>query len=129
MGSHVDDSEDDHDHPVVSFSLGRSAVFVVGTLDRDEKPVPVLLRSGDVMLLSGDARMCYHGIAAILPGHVPLPDSLTSSHQLNAIPLLQCSAVPAEDLSRVETFLSENRINANVRQVLRTGCVKLQMKS
>jgi hypothetical protein len=73
MGAHIDCSEDDHEHPVVSISLGLPAVFLVGTSDREEAPVPVLLRPGDVMLLSGEARLCYHGIAGICPQPVPLP--------------------------------------------------------
>ena len=73
MGAHVDDSEDDEKNPVVSISLGLPAIFLVGTSCREEEPVPVLLRPGDVMMLSGNSRLCFHGVAGILPSPVPLP--------------------------------------------------------
>ncbi len=67
MGGHRDDSELDVTKPVVSFSLGLPAVFLIGGKTRDEGPVvPLLLRPGDVMLLGGDSRLNYHGVARIL---------------------------------------------------------------
>ncbi len=37
-------------------SLGRSAIFLIGGRTKFIKPVPILLRSGDIMVMSG--RVC-----------------------------------------------------------------------
>ena len=49
----------DHD-PLCS--LGCAAVFLIGGLTRDDPPTPILLRSGDIVVMSGPAcRRAYHG--------------------------------------------------------------------
>jgi DNA oxidative demethylase len=68
MGSHVDRDEVDFSAPVVSVSLGDDAVFHVGGLARSDPKSRVTLRSGDVLLFGGPARLCHHGIDRVLPG-------------------------------------------------------------
>jgi DNA oxidative demethylase len=68
MGSHVDRDEADVTAPVVSVSLGDDAVFHVGGLARSDPKSRVTLRSGDVLLFGGPARLCHHGIDRVLPG-------------------------------------------------------------
>ncbi len=68
MGLHVDRDEETLDAPVVSVSLGDDAWFRIGGLDRRDKTERVLLRSGDVFVMGGSARLAYHGIDRILPG-------------------------------------------------------------
>lgn len=68
MGSHVDRDEADLTAPVVSVSLGDDAVFHIGGLSRTDPKSRVTLRSGDVLLFGGPARLCYHGIDRVLPG-------------------------------------------------------------
>ena len=68
MGSHVDRDEADFTAPVVSVSLGDDAVFHVGGLSRTDPKSRVTLRSGDVLLFGGPARLCHHGIDRVLPG-------------------------------------------------------------
>lgn len=42
--------------------LGCAAVFLIGGLTRDDPPTPILLRSGDVVVMSGPVcRRAYHG--------------------------------------------------------------------
>jgi len=42
--------------------LGQAAVFLMGGLSRDERAVPILLRSGDVLIMSGPrCRRAFHG--------------------------------------------------------------------
>ena len=53
---------------MVSVSLGDSAVFRVGGLTRKDPTHAFELKSGDVVVLSGDDRLAYHGIDRILPG-------------------------------------------------------------
>ena len=57
--------------PIVSVSLGDEARFVVGGLSRREPTVPVMLKSGDVIVMGGPSRLRYHGVTRILPGTAP----------------------------------------------------------
>ena len=68
MGLHQDKDEEDFAAPVVSVSLVDSAVFRVGGLARKDPTHAFELKSGDVVVLSGDDRLAYHGIDRILPG-------------------------------------------------------------
>ncbi|KAG9123859.1 hypothetical protein FRC07_013721 [Ceratobasidium sp. 392] len=59
---HVDRSEISSTTPLVSISLGNAAIFLIGGKSRDIEPVPILLRSGDVVIMSGPGcRRAYHG--------------------------------------------------------------------
>ena len=68
MGLHQDKDEEDFAAPVVSVSLGDSAIFRVGGLSRKEETRALELKSGDVVVLGGDDRLAFHGIDRILPG-------------------------------------------------------------
>lgn len=68
MGSHRDADEADFAAPVVSVSLGDDAVFHVGGTQRSHTKQRFVLKSGDVVVLGGEARLAYHGIDRILPG-------------------------------------------------------------
>jgi alkylated DNA repair protein (DNA oxidative demethylase) len=68
MGLHQDKDEDDFAAPVLSVSLGDSAVFRVGGKSRKDPTETFELKSGDVFLLAGDDRLAFHGIDRILPG-------------------------------------------------------------
>jgi len=57
--------------PIVSVSLGDAARFVVGGLSRKDPTNPMILRSGDVLVMGGPSRLRYHGITRILPGTAP----------------------------------------------------------
>jgi DNA oxidative demethylase len=57
--------------PIVSVSLGDEARFVVGGLSRREPTFPVMLKSGDVIVMGGPSRLRYHGVTKILPGTAP----------------------------------------------------------
>jgi len=57
--------------PIVSVSIGDSARFVVGGLTRKEPTAPLVLRSGDVVVMGGPSRLRFHGVTRILPGTAP----------------------------------------------------------
>jgi DNA alkylation damage repair protein AlkB len=57
--------------PIVSVSLGDAARFVVGGLSRKDPVNPLMLRSGDVLVMGGPSRLRYHGVTRILPGTAP----------------------------------------------------------
>ncbi len=66
MGLHQDRDEEDFAAPVVSLSLGASCVFRWGGAARGGKTQSLLLASGDALVLAGDARLAYHGVARIV---------------------------------------------------------------
>lgn len=67
MGLHRDDDENEPDAPILSISLGDSAWFRIGGLKRKDPTSRILLKSGDIISMSGPARFIYHGIDRILP--------------------------------------------------------------
>jgi DNA oxidative demethylase len=68
MGLHRDEDEADTAAPVLSVSLGDTALFRLGGLDRKAPTRSFKLASGDIVLLGGDARLAFHGITRIFPG-------------------------------------------------------------
>lgn len=68
MGLHQDRDEQDFDAPVLSLSLGDSAIFRIGGSSRGGKTVSLKLASGDALAFGGEARLAYHGIDRILAG-------------------------------------------------------------
>lgn len=72
MGMHVDRDEYDLGAPIVSISLGDPARFRLGGQTRGGKTHALKLSSGDVVVLAGDARRCYHGVDKIFYGQSTL---------------------------------------------------------
>ncbi len=68
MGLHQDRDEQDFEAPVLSLSLGDTAVFRIGGATRGGKTRSLRLASGDALLFGGEARLAYHGIDRILAG-------------------------------------------------------------
>ncbi len=62
MGLHQDRDEGDFTYPVLSISLGDEALFRIGGTDRRDPTESLWLRSGDVLLMGGAARLAWHGI-------------------------------------------------------------------
>ncbi len=72
MGMHVDRDEYDLNAPIVSISLGDPARYRLGGPKRGGKTHSLKLSSGDVVVLAGEARKCYHGVDKIFYGHSTL---------------------------------------------------------
>jgi alkylated DNA repair protein (DNA oxidative demethylase) len=68
MGLHVDSDEEAWDAPVLSVSLGDTAIFRIGGTLRSDPTRSVRLASGDVCMLGGGARRAYHGVDRIMTG-------------------------------------------------------------
>ena len=68
MGLHQDKDEQDLSAPVMSVSLGDTAVFRVGGTARGGKTETIKLSSGDIVVLGGDGRLAYHGIDRVMGG-------------------------------------------------------------
>ena len=68
MGLHQDRDEEDFAAPVVSISLGDTALFRVGGTTRGGKTQSLKLASGDVLILEGPSRLAFHGIDRVIGG-------------------------------------------------------------
>lgn len=68
MGLHRDEDEEDFSAPVVSISLGDTAIFRIGGTERRGKTETLKLSSGDVLVMGGASRLRYHGIDRVLAG-------------------------------------------------------------
>jgi len=68
MGLHQDRDEEIFDAPVVSVSLGDTAVFRIGGTERSDPTRSFRLASGDVLVMGGKARLAYHGIDRVISG-------------------------------------------------------------
>lgn len=75
MGMHQDRDEQTFEAPVLSLSLGDSCLFRFGGTERKGKTQSVKLQSGDVLRLSGSARLAFHGVDRIYPGTSTLLDA------------------------------------------------------
>jgi len=97
----LDDVEEEFDAPVVSISIGNTAIFLLGGKTRSDPPVAMYLRSGDIVIMGGESRLCYHGVPRIL--HGTLPKEYSEIFDTTYAPVLE--------------YLNSSRININIRQV------------
>lgn len=70
-----------------SCSLGQSAVFLIGGETRSVCPHAILLRSGDIVIMSGPSRTFYHGVPKIVAPSAssPVPSALSQHILLDQI--------------------------------------------
>ncbi len=71
MGLHQDRDERDFSAPIVSLSLGADCLFRIGGIKRGGATTSVVLSSGDALVLSGSARLRFHGVDRILSTLAP----------------------------------------------------------
>jgi DNA alkylation damage repair protein AlkB len=68
--------------PVVSISLGDTAVFMMGGHARKEPIKRFLLESGDALVFGGPSRLRFHGVARVLTGTSPKGLGMTGRYNL-----------------------------------------------
>jgi DNA oxidative demethylase len=68
MGLHQDRDEAALAAPVVSISLGDACLFRFGGDQRNGRTRSQRLNSGDVVVIGGPSRLCFHGVDRIYPG-------------------------------------------------------------
>jgi DNA alkylation damage repair protein AlkB len=103
LSVHRDVSEDCN-QGLISLSIGCDAIFLIGNED-DNSHVTVRLRSGDALLMSGEARFAWHAVPKIIP---------------NTCPTWLQSWPGTESDNRYkqwEGWMKSKRININVRQM------------
>ncbi|TKY47769.1 Alpha-ketoglutarate-dependent dioxygenase alkB [Spatholobus suberectus] len=105
LGGHLDDMEADWSKPIVSLSLGCKAIFLLGGKSREDTPLAMFLRSGDVVLMAEDARECFHGVPRIF-----------TDKENAEIGHLETQLTHEDDLCFLK-YIQTSRININIRQV------------
>jgi len=68
LGLHQDRDEAEFSAPVLSVSLGDTALFRLGGTRRADPTASFRLASGDVCVLAGEARLAFHGIDRVISG-------------------------------------------------------------
>lgn len=138
MGPHKDISEIDHDAPLLSFSFGQDALFLLGGMTKATKPVCLCLHSGDICIMYGDCRLVYHAVPRILPAsqdilkHCYNFSTVSNSCENKITPeengiscqeKLEVKSAGRQDVNwdLFSQYLQCTRINMNVRQVLPPG--------
>ncbi|KAJ1525177.1 hypothetical protein ONE63_010009 [Megalurothrips usitatus] len=147
LSGHTDHSEMDMSAPLLSFSFGQTAIFLLGGTSLDVTPTPMYIESGDIVIMSKESRQCYHGIPKIVPAmkspwNTGLPlkcgdEEPPSKRARDTIDREACSVKSArspfsssgmmEELLEEEfwepfqNYIKQSRINMNVRQVLCKG--------
>jgi alkylated DNA repair protein (DNA oxidative demethylase) len=72
LSLHQDRNERDLTQPIVSVSLGLSAVFRIGGLTRAAPLQDLALDDGDVVVFGGPARLMFHGVKKLAAGEHPV---------------------------------------------------------
>ncbi|KAM4663094.1 nucleic acid dioxygenase ALKBH1 [Discoglossus pictus] len=125
LGIHVDESELDHSSPLLSFSFGQSCIFLLGGLSRELAPTPMLMHSGDIMVMSGSSRLLYHAVPRILPfpggGGSLLPPCFSEPPPSDPTEPPFSEPCSPQDWEVCAQYLKSSRINMTVRQVLKEG--------
>ena len=125
--------------PLLSFSFGCPAIFLCGGPTKATEPTAILLRSGDILIMTHKARENFHAVPRIiddqlietLKASTPRNKDLKSEDTLspnfeNLMPsFLKSSAnsksadptVEGPEIIFTKVYLREHRININVRQV------------
>jgi len=131
MGGHTDHYEEELCQPLISYSFGQSAIYLIGGPTRDVKPEAIWVRSGDIMLMTGPSRVAFHAVPCIITkpskttpeniGDCPLVlDSDNSNINVDKKEIDGCiwnNAMASNDWKEFSEYISNTRININIRQV------------
>lgn len=118
LSAHTDHSEFFLDSPLFSISFGQSAIFLIGGLERENETLPILLNSGDILIMSADSRLCYHAVPRVFKSSCQcwnLNEDTTQCEELADGDVKDC--LKSDEWKPFEKYLVDSRINVNVRQV------------
>lgn len=121
LTGHVDRSEVNHAAPLVSISLGESGIFLLGGESRNSEPIhAIVVRSGDVLVMSGACRLFFHGIPRIVENDlVPIYQNCNEEGTCDCNQFNNSIDHKKHDescWSRIYPLAKGTRINLNVRQ-------------
>ncbi|XP_017481378.1 PREDICTED: DNA demethylase ALKBH1 isoform X1 [Rhagoletis zephyria] len=142
LSAHTDHSEPNRTAPLFSISFGQTAIFLIGGKTKEVTPLAIYLRSGDVLVMSGESRLFYHAVPRVMKArdepwnnlvptttaktsHPPSckkpkigPEFVTEKNAFGIDTLLYQKVADESYWSPFKKYLNFSRININVRQVL-----------
>lgn len=89
---------------LLSISLGCDCIFYISRERYDSIPLPILLRSGDVIIMGGESRIAVHGVGRVFA---------------SSAPGFLCNIKDFGD-GKYYDWMLNHRININVRQMRRS---------
>lgn len=149
LSAHTDHSEPNRTAPLFSFSFGQTAIFLIGGRTKEMCPLAVYLRSGDVLIMSGESRLCYHAVPRVMKARDEPWNNFVHTESSISISSPSCKRARIDStlVEKVNTYgidttlykkvideafwlpfksyLNYARININVRQVLNAGETRL----
>ncbi|ENN71845.1 hypothetical protein HUJ04_001021 [Dendroctonus ponderosae] len=132
LSGHTDHSERNLAAPLFSFSFGQTAIFLIGGPTLQDIAIPLFIRSGDIVVMSKESRLCYHGVPKILQ----VDNRMWCSLEQGSDKLVPKDYKETVDICKDEnlwkpfgSYLTHSRININVRQVLFEGEKLLEIGS
>ncbi|KAL7743016.1 hypothetical protein ACLKA6_011375 [Drosophila palustris] len=137
LSGHTDRSELNLGAPLFSFSFGQAAIFLIGGKSLEEQPTALYLRSGDVLIMSMESRLCYHAVPRVIkedkePWNLLSNIFKDTNNEANidtsSMDLVLFDQVKDEVFwNPFDRYTSDSRININVRQVLPAGVSKIPL--
>lgn len=118
LSAHTDHSEFFLESPLFSISFGQSAIFLIGGPDRQDAALPIILNSGDILVMSKESRLCYHAVPRVFQTNRKpwnLSDDVTRCGELQEGDINEC--LNNDKWKPFENYILDSRINCNVRQV------------
>ncbi len=114
LAGHVDYSEPNMESPLISFSFGMRAIFLIGGPTKNQRPSAVKIDNGDVVIMTKSARKSYHAVPKILETNVF--STFESASSRNDKEKSDTNANSDNEYLLCQ-YMSNHRINMNVRQV------------
>uniref|UniRef100_A0A7E4V643 Fe2OG dioxygenase domain-containing protein n=1 Tax=Panagrellus redivivus TaxID=6233 RepID=A0A7E4V643_PANRE len=103
LSPHVDRSERDHSQPLISLSFGQSAIYLTGGVSADDEVLPIMLHSGDILVMAGTQRLVFHAVPQVLKTRTFSPPV----------------GLPSDaDFTSVVAYANTHRINITLRRTL-----------
>ena len=103
--------------PLISISLGSSAIFLIGSTSKAIKPRGICVESGDVVIMSGESRLAFHAVPKIFQNkelkHCLDYDQSDLDDNFKDSTFYVCD----EEWQIFYDYIKINRINLNIRQV------------
>jgi alkylated DNA repair protein alkB homolog 1 len=118
LSAHTDHSEFYLESPLFSISFGQAAIFLIGGHEREDEVVPILLNSGDILVMAKESRLCYHAVPRVFKCEKQEwndDKQVTHCTDLDQDEVLE--SLKDENWKPFENYLIDSRINVNVRQV------------
>lgn len=116
---------------LILFSFGQTAIFLLGGKTIDIKPTALFLHSGDIVIMSKEARLSYHGVPRIIQSKSEPWESNDSNDDMDLHHKYFAKDVLANCDKKdwwlpYSDYLKTSRININARQVLNRGEKRLR---